>query len=385
MADRPNIICEPLCFLFNKYGKESDNELKTIFYNFYLSVDIGIAKELLSSELEKIKPTGWSKPARRRDGSIDKQELRVKKEVNDIFQMLAIIHDQKLVELLPVFTCADLKRIPSSSFDTGDFRAMIQKFERLENILESSKTARVDLTGLENVIKESVKSSIKDLTKEKAPDYSSLSTNPGQCPESQVISDKYRDLRISALSQDSIGNSDSESGMDNGSWETQVSRRYKRLRSSVDPSISHRNPSTAAMDANGKTLNFLSALTRPSPNRFQSDVRGTGNIVPATNPSRNRLKLYGKSSEQLGIKCARVLTKKKYFYVGNLEESCSVEELSKHLSSIGISTLKCNPARSGFKNSASFHVCIEQQFTNQFTNVEQLASSCCHPRVGFQG
>ena len=101
MAARENIINEPLCFLMNMYGRENDIELKSIFYDFYNSMDVGITKEILVGELSKLKPTGWSKPVRRRDASIEKQDSRVRKEIDDIFGMLSVIHDQKLVDKLP--------------------------------------------------------------------------------------------------------------------------------------------------------------------------------------------------------------------------------------------------------------------------------------------
>ena len=123
MAVRSYILCEPLYYIFNKYGRDYENEIKSVLYDFYLSVDIGIAKEMLSNELQKLNPTRWTKPVRRRDGSIEKQDTRVKKEIADILSMMDIIHDQKLVDKLPIFVCADIKRVPSSRFEAGDFQS----------------------------------------------------------------------------------------------------------------------------------------------------------------------------------------------------------------------------------------------------------------------
>ena len=77
-----------------------------------------------------------------------------------------------------------------------------------------------------------------------------------------------------------------------------------------------------------------------------------------------------KSNANLGIKAARDLIKKKYFYVGNLDISCKVESFSSHLESIGVSTLKCNLSTSKFKNTKAFYVCIEEKYVKAFTNVE---------------
>ena len=70
------------------------------------------------------------------------------------------------------------------------------------------------------------------------------------------------------------------------------------------------------------------------------------------------------------IQAAKDLTRRKYFYVGNLTVSCSNEALEKHLQSIGVPTLKCNSAQSKFKNCAAFHVCIDAQYLTNFLNSE---------------
>ena len=110
---------------------------------FYVSVDIGIAKEnLVGGNLPSL-IRRWVRPAKRRDGSIEQREARVKKEIGDIFQMFSVIHEQKLVDKLPVFACADIRKLPTGRFKSGDFRAMIQRIERLENMLERIKPKSV--------------------------------------------------------------------------------------------------------------------------------------------------------------------------------------------------------------------------------------------------
>jgi hypothetical protein len=40
------------------------------------------------------------------------------------------------------------------------------------------------------------------------------------------------------------------------------------------------------------------------------------------------------------------------------------------MSYFGVTTLKCNPAKSGFPNTTSFHVCIDKKCLPQFINPE---------------
>ena len=76
--------------------------------------------------------------------------------------------------------------------------------------------------------------------------------------------------------------------------------------------------------------------------------------------------ILGRSKNSLQIESARDLTKKKYFFVGNLAVSCSVDKLRDHLSSFGIETLKCDRTNSKYKNSSAFHICINAQHIPSF-------------------
>ena len=362
MADRSIIICEPLCFLSNMYGKDNENDLKSIFYDFYTSVDIGIAKELLSSELIKLNPSGWVKPAKRRDGSIEQREARVKKEIGDIFLMLSVIHDQQLVDKLPTFVCADVRRLPSPRFESGDLRAMIQRLERLENMMERNKSTPFDSTNLERVLKDcissAVKTSMETLVKEYDKDNKqSESSMSLSAQQSRLIQDDRHGI---LYSQGSVGVTDSDgSGAENSSWATQMSRRTKRLRMSPSKLLNNHSAQTNELNSSqlGESRSF-SNIVKSNLGPVQS-VNTNRNNGASSVHRRTRPKLIGKSTGLLTIKAARDLIKKKYFYVGNLEGSCTTEALQGHLQSLCIPTIKCDLTTSKFKIVQRF-MCVSR-------------------------
>lgn len=59
------VVSEFLFFLFNKFGKTPETNLKSLLVDFYEESEIMMAKEVLHAELEKINCTGLSRLVRR--------------------------------------------------------------------------------------------------------------------------------------------------------------------------------------------------------------------------------------------------------------------------------------------------------------------------------
>lgn len=107
MAVMAVVISEFLCFLFNKYGKCADMNIKSVLLNFYDETEIATAKELLYSELEKINCTGLPRLVKRRP-SDNKANL----DIDDIFGFIAKADEAGVMDQLPPFTAANLDRVP---------------------------------------------------------------------------------------------------------------------------------------------------------------------------------------------------------------------------------------------------------------------------------
>ena len=235
-------------------------------------------------------------------------------------------------------------------------KAMIQRLDRLELALDKLKN-NVDVPALEKLIKstvvDSVRSSFDHLLKE----------NYSISDVSAFDKTDNCDPRNLSLRLDSSDVTDCEqSGAESRSWATAVSRKYKRLRkhspgsrlSDDPPTDPARGQSSKDGDTSGKLnyANVLKVLINPN----QKSNSQSKLFVETF--KRNPTKVFGTSQNPSNIKAARDLIKKRFCYVGNLDVKCKADDLNNHLSSLGIEKLKCNLAKSNFKNTSSFHVCI---------------------------
>ena len=92
MADGSLFECAPLCFLVNKYGRFSHNVLKSTFSDFYSGDLIVDAKNRLLEDLSNLNLTvPLPRIPKRRDSA-----SRLNSEVDDIFNLLAFVDEQKL-------------------------------------------------------------------------------------------------------------------------------------------------------------------------------------------------------------------------------------------------------------------------------------------------
>jgi len=69
-----------LCFIFNKFGRCPVANIKTVVLNFYSEDEISAAKDLLFSELEKVKCDDLGRNLRRKPS-----DNRSRLEVDDTF------------------------------------------------------------------------------------------------------------------------------------------------------------------------------------------------------------------------------------------------------------------------------------------------------------
>ena len=66
-AVRCLVVCEPLCFVFNRYGKATSVQLIEILSSFYDTDKLSSAKKQLCDDIEEMKIDKWPRPSRRRD------------------------------------------------------------------------------------------------------------------------------------------------------------------------------------------------------------------------------------------------------------------------------------------------------------------------------
>ena len=130
MAERRLVVSELLCFLCYKFNKCQALSLKTSIVDFYSSVDIAVAKDLILEEARRLKLENL--PRRRRDSVDNKSRL----DVDDIFVILSILDESKLLDQMPIYVIKNVENVPLLKMEEGEFRILKNGMDTLANDLK---------------------------------------------------------------------------------------------------------------------------------------------------------------------------------------------------------------------------------------------------------
>lgn len=216
MADaRELVVSEALCFLFNKFGKVPEKNIKSVVINFYNDEEVSSAKDLLYRRLEQLKIDGLPRLVKR------KGDNKVKMDVEDIFTLLNFADEKLELSNLPTFVAVNVDRVPSIKPEDMDVFILAQKIAAIEEQLKlqaiaaDEATRRADVRVTDKFISK-LPTSVLDKHEEVPVNTSAVSGgaastaqldknaayNSSQTPESKVYQTK-----------------------DNGSWVTVVKKR----------------------------------------------------------------------------------------------------------------------------------------------------------------
>jgi len=141
---RPLVINATLCFVISKWGRLPLADLKDLLAGFFTGDKIYEAKELLNGNLIYCKIDGLPQLKLRRvaKGTI---ELRDRKEIDDLLELVAIADENKLFDKIPKYVTDSAELIPSSRICEADFVAIVRKLNLIEKYCEDlqSQLARV--------------------------------------------------------------------------------------------------------------------------------------------------------------------------------------------------------------------------------------------------
>jgi len=100
---------ELLCFINNKYGNSSNDNIKSVILNFYAPTEIFGAKELLFKVVNELNLTvDWvSRLVNRR-----RFENKLRLEVDDIFGVFDVSDKHVQLKLLPEFVAKNVEKVP---------------------------------------------------------------------------------------------------------------------------------------------------------------------------------------------------------------------------------------------------------------------------------
>jgi len=128
MADRPLVLCYPLCYLFSRVNKSDVKAVKSALLDFYKSEEITAAKELLLEHACKLSnDTSISRMPRRRES-----EGRSLREVDDIFNIIEVLDHAQVLCNLPRYVADGPEKMSSAQLLEGDLRAIMNRFDRMD-------------------------------------------------------------------------------------------------------------------------------------------------------------------------------------------------------------------------------------------------------------
>jgi hypothetical protein len=133
MAVRPFVLSEPLCFILSKYGKTQLKLLKTCVTDFFDVDSIVEAKCQLLDDVGQLSLTDkLPHYPRRRDN-----DGRITREIDDIFSVLNILDEQKLLNSLPRYVSENPDNLPAIRLFDGDLKFLSHWVEKSDCKLDS--------------------------------------------------------------------------------------------------------------------------------------------------------------------------------------------------------------------------------------------------------
>ena len=136
MADVSLVLNDTLCFIVNKYGKVTDKQLKTILMDFYCAEDMSPAKNQLTNDIDKL-----SLSSKRPYTPIRRDcEGKLARDVDDIFDLLAFVDENKAMELLPKYVSSNPDFMPSLRLYEGDLNVIMSWLKNLSSKVERSES-----------------------------------------------------------------------------------------------------------------------------------------------------------------------------------------------------------------------------------------------------
>ena len=132
MAVREISINSVLCFIFNSIRKYPTKIVKSITLDFYDNDSINHAKDILSSDIDKLE-INIKLPPKRRGTNDNKCKL----DLEDIINMFQAVDESSSLDKLPRYATDNLDELPITRMDTGGLSVVMAKLDSINEKLDS--------------------------------------------------------------------------------------------------------------------------------------------------------------------------------------------------------------------------------------------------------
>ena len=394
------IINEALCYLLHSYSTSPTNQLKSAFIKFYTFEDAALAKDVLVQSIEKLDAELLPRYPKR------KGDNKLKLSTDDLFEIIALVDEKKLMDRLPVFVAHDLKKIPGLKSENIDLFAIatklcdieerLQKFET-ESIFGSSAMstlyaidaklaalARCPPTSNTGDINSQLLSSVStenntvlgsapgvpmnqmQSTDATPPNTDDKHTPPGSSDQSPGGGSKEFHTSTTSRAAHSPtlptlpSTSDTTASV---SWAERAARSTEDAQTQYTTVTNRRNKNNVNTSRNGNSSTNRSAANRSTVAGGDAEGNSSTNRSAAR---RSAVVGSGAEGNGSGLKAAINLVKKSVLHIDNLAEDCSDTALTTHLTNNNIEVVLCFKCKSWIRGAAennvnSFRLCVVEK------------------------
>lgn len=375
MADREVVICEPLCFLVNKFCHLSQSVLRRIAAEFYGLSQLIDAKERLLEDAKLIKmDVNFPHIPKRRDCA-----NRLDRELDDILSILSLLDERKKLSSLPRYAITDPDNVPPLKLFDGDMKFLIEKINRLDdNLANFGKVLAAITAGDLNFGQSSSRFTGPFLAHADKNGFNTQVDNSSRpAPEDGNPSGNSK--------PDAMRNRNQLSLPPPRSWAQTVSTpiRHNNVDSDADTADTDAdNPFTVVQRRSKRTrpsTSPLAASTSPTPRRRDQKQEPKQQLGRRRIVGKNAMISNDDGSAK--IKAAKPLIKKAVFCIDNVDIAVDVEDMKNFVSGLNvkvISIFETKPRRRRKEDlipedRKAFRICIDKN------DQERLLDDCAWP------
>jgi len=354
MADVQHLLlCAPLCFAVKRINTLETEMLFSALYGHYSDEEITVAKKQLKADIDSLKLT-------RHTDRYD-VETRKKNEVNDIIKMLKFVDQQMSLSRLPKYVADDPDTMPYFRIMDGDFKHIIRRMNTMEDMLKgvysllrsgpnsayANKTTNIQSTSLHGTYAGLLNQPDQRDQVFALSDFPALNENPTVTVDH--ASSLFRQAIHHAAANSQVVKQPVVTRMTGKptSSSSQAAASAVRASRRNDSTSNHNTENDTDTDNDGKYR--LDAWQRrkeakkrrrvKSPPEDYSEEQLTSK--PTTRRQSKPLLVGRKTDESDKVIAAKSLQRKYVYYVDNLNESVTAEDLTTFVSSLGVQVFNC--------------------------------------------
>ena len=338
MADSVYVLCNPLCFLLHRYGRDAVKPLKRVLLDFYNVADLAAAKNQVLEDVKRMnKSVSIPHVPDRREG-----ELRSVRIVDDIFTVLDCLDENQLLKHLPKYVADSPDAMPSARLYEGDLAVIMKLLERMDGQIGEFGSQMAAILKEVQAIQQPTTTGVihQGLASSDAPGPTSVLHR--QHASREVGGGQREPIASGAAVNSDLGNAISwSSTMSHKDWATVavsspvVTRnRFTAIETTDDehdaqPFTTHESRSTKRR-RHGTSPQQQSQQSLPTERVRQ---RGSRLMKGSSAPKVHR------------IAAAKIIVEKAVFCVDNVDPSVSVDDLISFVSRLKVNVFSCFPAR----------------------------------------